>query len=430
MTYIFLFFALATKALAGAFYTDQKQNCSARVPGNYCYNGPVMDSVGQYLSCSVPGTIALTFDSGPSPYTSHILDVLKEHNMKATFFVRGTFIHEKHDIIQRIVDEGHQLGSHSYDNSYLDTSDASKAQQEMIEFETALVNEYFTGSLNNGSIPSYMSAPYGVLDATSYQVIYNQLGYLPIHWGLLTDDSDNTDGSDNITETSIVPRYQSRLGGPTGEGVNSSSLVLITRQHDTQLMTSDTFENLTTYLSNAFGSQGVKFVTIADCLGGTVPAYRPNPRLQSELLPPTNPPSSSNSFPIWAIVLIAVVGVAFISSIVMVIYRCCHNKNETIPNTPDTTNATTSPNTTNAIAPAPPPSSTSAFVSVSAVMSSCSDSVSSSSVSVSVSSSSESSVSVPVVMSSESSVSVPAVMSSESSVPIVSDPSVPVSVSA
>jgi peptidoglycan/xylan/chitin deacetylase (PgdA/CDA1 family) len=302
-----------------AYYTTPRQNCSVNVPGTVCYNGPAFDSSGQYLSCSVPGTIAITFDDSPSIYTNHILDVLKEHNMKATFFVIGKLIHANHDIIQRMIDEGHQVGSHSYDHS--DLNALSDPTQAMINFEISLVNEYFTGSLANGSIPNYMRSPYGDLNSSTYDIVRNQLGYLPVNWGFLTQDTDG------IQESSIIPRYQSHLGGSSGQGVNASALELITQQHDTQQMTSNTFEDLTTYLQNVFGSQGVSFVTVAECLGNTVPAYRPNPRLQSELIPTTNPPSSSDStsFPIWAIVLIAVIGAALLFTAVTMIYRCCHH---------------------------------------------------------------------------------------------------------
>jgi peptidoglycan/xylan/chitin deacetylase (PgdA/CDA1 family) len=320
-----IFFALSllfVRAFSDVYYTSQRENCSVNIPNSICYNGPRIDSYGQYLSCSVPGTFALTLEDGPSIYTSHILDVLKEHNMTATFFILGRSIHAYHDVIQRMVNEGHQIASHTYDHANLNI--LADPAQEMIDFEIALVNEYFTGPLFNGSIPNYMRSPYGNLSNFTYDIIKNQLGYLPVNWGFLTQDTDN------ISESSIIPRYQSRLGGSTGEGVVASALELITQQHDTQEMTSDSFEELATYLQNVFGTQGVRFVTVAECLGNIVPAYRPNPRLQSELNP-TNPPSSNStttSFPIWAIVLIAVVGAALIFSAITVIYRCCRHTPE------------------------------------------------------------------------------------------------------
>ena len=62
--------------------------------------------------------VYLTFDSVPGENTLRILDVLKEQNIKATFFVSGNESEEIQPIYQRIVAEGHTLGMHSYSNQY------------------------------------------------------------------------------------------------------------------------------------------------------------------------------------------------------------------------------------------------------------------------------------------------------------------------
>ncbi|KAB1437676.1 polysaccharide deacetylase family protein [Candidatus Galacturonibacter soehngenii] len=64
-------------------------------------------------------TIAyLTFDDGPSENTSQILDILKNYDVKATFFVVGKETDEAKALYKRIVDEGHTLGMHSYSHQY------------------------------------------------------------------------------------------------------------------------------------------------------------------------------------------------------------------------------------------------------------------------------------------------------------------------
>ena len=66
--------------------------------------------------------IFLTFDDGPNePYTSQILDVLKEHQAMATFFVCGKGVERFPQITRRILDEGHSLGNHAYSHSMLRT---------------------------------------------------------------------------------------------------------------------------------------------------------------------------------------------------------------------------------------------------------------------------------------------------------------------
>lgn len=64
--------------------------------------------------------IFLTFDDGPNePYTSQILDVLKAHEAKATFFVCGMGVERFPHIVRRILEEGHSIGNHAYSHSML-----------------------------------------------------------------------------------------------------------------------------------------------------------------------------------------------------------------------------------------------------------------------------------------------------------------------
>ncbi|AOR23394.1 polysaccharide deacetylase family protein [Clostridium taeniosporum] len=63
--------------------------------------------------------IYLTFDDGPSDkVTEKVLDVLKEKDVKATFFLIGSQIEGKEDIVKRINDEGHGIGLHTYTHKY------------------------------------------------------------------------------------------------------------------------------------------------------------------------------------------------------------------------------------------------------------------------------------------------------------------------
>jgi multisubunit Na+/H+ antiporter MnhC subunit len=67
--------------------------------------------------CNIPNTVALTFDDGPFIYTGQILDTLSKHGARATFFLNGVNkgnIDSFHDLVQRTISEGHQLGSHTY----------------------------------------------------------------------------------------------------------------------------------------------------------------------------------------------------------------------------------------------------------------------------------------------------------------------------
>lgn len=63
-------------------------------------------------------TAYLTFDDGPSAHTPQILDTLKRYGIKATFFVIGQDTTFGRSMYRRIVDEGHQLGNHSFSHNY------------------------------------------------------------------------------------------------------------------------------------------------------------------------------------------------------------------------------------------------------------------------------------------------------------------------
>ncbi|WP_227017412.1 polysaccharide deacetylase family protein [Sinanaerobacter chloroacetimidivorans] len=67
-----------------------------------------------------PHTIYLTFDDGPSDRTAEILDILKEKNVKATFFVIGKEGPKEKELMRRIVDEGHTIAIHTYSHKYED----------------------------------------------------------------------------------------------------------------------------------------------------------------------------------------------------------------------------------------------------------------------------------------------------------------------
>lgn len=66
-----------------------------------------------------PGPIALTFDDGPSIHTPRLLDALRRHGIKATFFLVGERVEPYREIVQRISNEGHTIGNHSFSHRNL-----------------------------------------------------------------------------------------------------------------------------------------------------------------------------------------------------------------------------------------------------------------------------------------------------------------------
>ena len=59
-------------------------------------------------------TVALTFDDGPAEFTSQVLDILREKQVRATFFVVGEMVAQRPDVLRAIVDSGHLIGNHTW----------------------------------------------------------------------------------------------------------------------------------------------------------------------------------------------------------------------------------------------------------------------------------------------------------------------------
>lgn len=76
--------------------------------------------------------IAITVDDGPDPvYTPQILDILRDHDAKATFFVVGGAAEQYPELVRRMQKEGHEVGSHSYSHPYFNQLSWSGAAQEI-----------------------------------------------------------------------------------------------------------------------------------------------------------------------------------------------------------------------------------------------------------------------------------------------------------
>lgn len=83
--------------------------------------------------------IALTFDDGPHPKTTPaILKVLREKNVKATFFVLGENAKLHPELVVKTVQEGHEIGTHAYTHRYLKDLDQAECANELDETEAAI----------------------------------------------------------------------------------------------------------------------------------------------------------------------------------------------------------------------------------------------------------------------------------------------------
>ncbi|MBT2510309.1 glycosyltransferase [Streptomyces sp. ISL-98] len=95
-----------------------------RAPAGLLEGGPVVrldEKTGGVLATRpLPGNVALTYDGGPDPaWTPRLLDVLRKHGAKATFFLTGSQAAAHPALVRRIADEGHEIGSHTYTDANL-----------------------------------------------------------------------------------------------------------------------------------------------------------------------------------------------------------------------------------------------------------------------------------------------------------------------
>ncbi len=77
--------------------------------------------------------IALTFDDGPSQWTPAVLDLLREHEAHATFFVIGQRVQERPDDVRRVTAEGHEIGSHTMTHPRLTEIEEEEVRREIQE---------------------------------------------------------------------------------------------------------------------------------------------------------------------------------------------------------------------------------------------------------------------------------------------------------
>ena len=124
--------------------------------------------------------VALTFDDGPSGHTSKLLYILKEKNAKATFYVLGSQVSKRPDLLRRMKNEGHQIGNHTW--SHVDLTKISPEQIEQEISKTDEVIKNVIGSSTDTVRPPYGSANSGVLTK------FKELGKSSILWSVDTRD--------------------------------------------------------------------------------------------------------------------------------------------------------------------------------------------------------------------------------------------------
>ena len=182
----FLLFLVSKGASAYGF--GFKKNTEHKQPDIGIYKG-ILDSVGGiYVGDKDKKNIYLTFDCGyENGYTEKILDVLKEKNVNATFFLTGHYIDSAKDLVLRMKDDGHVLANHSNLHKNITTLNKVQIEEEIKGLEIKYNN--LTGS----NLTKFFRPPAGNFDQKSLEVL-KDLGYVPLFWSVAYKDWDHKNG--------------------------------------------------------------------------------------------------------------------------------------------------------------------------------------------------------------------------------------------
>lgn len=144
------------------------------------------DKYGKYDAYYIApsdGKIYLTFDEGyENGYTSRILDVLKEKDVKAVFFITMPYAKSEPELVQRMIDEGHIVGNHSVKHKSMPTLSIDTMIDEVMGLHD-YVKEHFGYEMN------LFRPPMGEFSEQSLAVLQN-LGYKTVAWSFAYFDYD------------------------------------------------------------------------------------------------------------------------------------------------------------------------------------------------------------------------------------------------
>lgn len=179
--------------------------------------------------------VALTFDDGPNiTYTPAILNTLKKYNVPATFFVTGQNVKRHPQIAKRIVDEGHEIGNHTYTHPKLTHISNTAVKNELQKTNAAIKKA-------TGASPTVFRPPYGAYNQTTI----THANLPTILWSIDTLDWKH--------------RNAKKLLQSVKAQVQNGSIILM---HDLNNGTKNGLESVIIYLQK----EGYDIVTVSDIL--------------------------------------------------------------------------------------------------------------------------------------------------------------------
>ena len=140
---------------------------------------------GIYLGNKDKKTIYLTFDLGyEAGYTPKILEILKQNDVKATFFITAHYLNTQPDLVKQMIDEGHIIGNHTVNHKSMPSCSFETIKKEVMDLHAAVNNKF-------GYEMKYIRPPKG--EYSERTVAYtNTLGYTTVMWSFAYDDWDES----------------------------------------------------------------------------------------------------------------------------------------------------------------------------------------------------------------------------------------------
>ena len=127
--------------------------------------------------------IYLTIDNGyEAGYTSKILEILKQNNVKATFFITAHYLNTQPELVKQMIDEGHIVGNHTVNHKSMPSLTDDEVKKEIIDLHQAIYSKYEYEM-------KYMRPPKGEYSERTLNLCKN-LGYKTVMWSFAYEDWD------------------------------------------------------------------------------------------------------------------------------------------------------------------------------------------------------------------------------------------------
>ena len=128
-------------------------------------------------------TIYLTFDEGyEAGFTSRILEILKENEVKATFFITAHYLNTNEELVKQMIEEGHIVGNHTVNHKSMPSLTEEEIKSEVMDLHTAIYQKF-------GYEMKYIRPPKGEFSERSLKYT-NNLGYKTVMWSFAYEDWD------------------------------------------------------------------------------------------------------------------------------------------------------------------------------------------------------------------------------------------------